>query len=253
MRAGTSMPGFSLVGISHTQSPTGSVFIGSVSDVDDESRAPTVLPPLQRELVERHRLGIGSERGDGAVDRAAGEPRPEPARRAVGHVDLHDWKHEMLAVLHVDQLGKPVVEQQVERGSRELETALDGRPDRGRVHHDLGQRPRGRREEIVEVVPLDLHGAVGDRDRLEDLVPAHDPLPGLYSAFTGIGVPFAAGVLGSLTVSTPSLNVAFTFSVSTPTGRAIVRANAPHERSTRWYFSSFSSFALCFSPLMVSI
>ena len=48
-----------------------------------------------------------------------------------------------------------------------------------------------------------------------------------YSPLIGIVVPFAAGVLGSVTVSSPFLNVAMTFPASTPTGSRTPRVNAP--------------------------
>src|SRR5678815_575671 len=73
-----------------------------------------------------------------------------------------------------------------------------------------------------------------------------------YSALIGMGVPFAAGVLGIVTVSRPFLKVAVTLLASTPTGRRTLRVNAPYERSTRWYCSSLSSFSCFFSPLIVS-
>ncbi len=47
------------------------------------------------------------------------------------------------------------------------------------------------------------------------------------SLLIGIVVPFAAGVFGSVTVSSPFLKVAFTFSPSTGTGRRMLRANEP--------------------------
>ena len=50
---------------------------------------------------------------------------------------------------------------------------------------------------------------------------------GLYSAFTGIIVPFAAGVFGSVTTSTPFLNVAVTLLPSTAIGSRTLRRNAP--------------------------
>ena len=56
---------------------------------------------------------------------------------------------------------------------------------------------------------------------------------GNYSSLIGMVVPFAEGVLGSLTVSRPFLKVAFTFSASTDTGSLMLRAKAPYERSIR--------------------
>src|SRR5262245_45661361 len=50
---------------------------------------------------------------------------------------------------------------------------------------------------------------------------------GRYSAFTGIVVPFAAGVFGSVTMSTPFLNVAVTLLPSTAIGSRTVCRNAP--------------------------
>ena len=50
---------------------------------------------------------------------------------------------------------------------------------------------------------------------------------GLYSAFTGIIVPFEAGVFGSVTTSTPFLNVAVTLLASTAIGSLTLRKNAP--------------------------
>lgn len=50
---------------------------------------------------------------------------------------------------------------------------------------------------------------------------------GRYSAFTGIIVPFAAGVFGSVTTSTPFLNVAVTLLPSTAMGSRTLRRNAP--------------------------
>lgn len=52
-----------------------------------------------------------------------------------------------------------------------------------------------------------------------------------YPAFTGMKLPFAAAIFGSITVRTPSLNAAVVFSVSTGPGSGIVRVNAPHVRS----------------------
>lgn len=54
-----------------------------------------------------------------------------------------------------------------------------------------------------------------------------------YSALMGIVVPFAAGALGSVTVSSPFLKAAVTLDPSTVAGRRTVRANAPYDRSTR--------------------
>ena len=50
---------------------------------------------------------------------------------------------------------------------------------------------------------------------------------GLYSAFTGIVVPFEAGVFGSVTTSTPFLNVAVTLLPSTAIGSRTLRRKAP--------------------------
>src|SRR5215470_3748759 len=49
----------------------------------------------------------------------------------------------------------------------------------------------------------------------------------LYSAFTGIIVPFEAGVFGSVTTSNPFLNVAATLLPSTAIGSRTLRRNAP--------------------------
>src|SRR3990172_2860422 len=218
MRAGTRMPGFSPCGISHTQSAIGTVFMARPSDVDDHPRAPAAGARLEREQVERHGLGVGGERRARAVDCVAPEPGGEPARRLAAHVHLHLGEDELLGVLEEDQLGEPVEEQQVQRGGGELDPPLDRAPDRSRVHHELGHGPCGGREEIVEILALDLHRAVGDGDRLEELVAAHNPLRRStrgYSAFTGIVVPFAVGAFGSVTVRTPCLKVALTFAPST--------------------------------------
>ena len=48
-----------------------------------------------------------------------------------------------------------------------------------------------------------------------------------YSLLIGIVVPFAAGVLGSVTISSPFLNVAVTLLPSTATGSRTPRVNAP--------------------------
>src|SRR2546428_5614862 len=80
MRAGTSMPGLALGGISQMQSPAGTTLVARLSDVfmsallldvDHESRVPAALDPLQRELVERHGLGVGAEGGALGIDGAA--------------------------------------------------------------------------------------------------------------------------------------------------------------------------------------
>ena len=52
-------------------------------------------------------------------------------------------------------------------------------------------------------------------------------------ALTSILRVLAAATFGSVTVSTPSLYVAFTFSASTPLGSRISRWNAPYRRSVR--------------------
>src|SRR3990172_6702559 len=59
MRAGTSIPAFSLGGISQMQSPAGFTFM--TSDVDHDAGAPSALAALEGELVERDRLGVGAE------------------------------------------------------------------------------------------------------------------------------------------------------------------------------------------------
>jgi hypothetical protein len=65
----------------------------------------------------------------------------------------------------------------------------------------------------------------GNRAGEASLPPRRDV--GLYSAFTGIIVPFAAGAFGSVTTSTPFLNVAVTLLPSTAIGSRTLRRNAP--------------------------
>lgn len=56
----------------------------------------------------------------------------------------------------------------------------------------------------------------------------HHPVAGAdQAAFTGMVVPLASGALGSVMVTTPSLNAAVTLPVSTAAGSRIERTNAP--------------------------
>ena len=55
-----------------------------------------------------------------------------------------------------------------------------------------------------------------------------------FSSLTGMNVPLAAGVFGSVTTSTPFLKVAVTLLPSTAIGSRTLRRNAPYVRSTRW-------------------
>lgn len=55
-----------------------------------------------------------------------------------------------------------------------------------------------------------------------------------FSSLTGMNVPLAAGVFGSVTTSTPFLNVAVTLLPSTAIGSRTLRRNAPYVRSMRW-------------------
>ena len=67
------------------------------------------------------------------------------------------------------------------------------------------------------------------RSRSSFSIGASPPLPpdARYSLLIGIVAPFAAGVLGSVTVSSPFLNVAETLLPSTATGSRTPRVNAP--------------------------
>ena len=78
MRAGTSMPGFSLGGISQMQSPAGFTFMAS--DVDHDARPPAALGALERELVEGDRLGVGAELRVRWIEDAALHARPPAGR-----------------------------------------------------------------------------------------------------------------------------------------------------------------------------
>ena len=58
--AGTRMPAFSETGISHTHSPTGSVFI---SDVQHDAGPPAAVRGAEPEAMQRDRLGVGAPPG----------------------------------------------------------------------------------------------------------------------------------------------------------------------------------------------
>jgi hypothetical protein len=92
---------------------------------------------------------------------------------------------------------------------------------------------------VAPQTPLELPNPQGDVTR-HALRPPSPPaecrrggssLPGgtsaSYSAFTGIIVPFEAGVFGSVTTSSPFLNVAVTLLPSTAIGSRTLRRNAP--------------------------
>jgi uncharacterized membrane protein YfcA len=64
--------------------------------------------------------------------------------------------------------------------------------------------------------------------RHEDQVAAHlPPKVSAYSPLIGIVVPFAAGVFGIVTVSSPFLNAAEARLASTPTGSRALRVKTP--------------------------
>jgi len=173
------MPGFSLGGISHTQSPTGTTFIGNAgsfgiaADVDDDARVPAGRARLEAELVQRHRLGVRTQDRVRAVDTPANDARVERGRRHP-NADLGPREDELLAVLEEDQLGEPVVEQQVQRARLEPDGALRVPGQRPRIDHDVGERVGRGREEVAEVAAIDLQRAVRDRNGLEDLPGPHD-------------------------------------------------------------------------------
>jgi hypothetical protein len=66
----------------------------------------------------------------------------------------------------------------------------------------------------------------GLRDRVTLSGTTHGPWSA-YAALIGMVVPLAAGVLGSVTVSTPSLKLAITLLPSTALGRRIARTKLP--------------------------
>ena len=86
---------------------------------------------------------------------------------------------------------------------------------------ELSNLPRDVTRHVLR--PLSPHSANAAGE--SSLPPRRDV--GLYSAFTGIVVPFEAGVFGSVTTSTPFLNVAVTLLPSTAIGSRTLRRNAP--------------------------
>ena len=116
------------------------------------------------------------------------------------------------------------------RGS--LEGAVDRRqPEERRVTtglHDVAPAP----------ALAECRGGAGREDNVVGTRGPGSKPPGTpcqlrYPAFTGMKLPFAAAIFGSITVRTPSLNAAVVFSVSTGPGSGTIRVNAPHARSAR--------------------
>jgi hypothetical protein len=79
------------------------------------------------------------------------------------------------------------------------------------------------------------------------------PSAAVYAVFTGIVVPFAAGVLLELDRQHAVLETRVDLLGIHAHGQRDRAAERTPRTLDRWYFSSFSSFSLCFSPLMVSI
>src|SRR6266542_5500484 len=112
MRAGTSIPGLALGGISQMQSPAWTtllsrlpdVFMPTPLDVDHEPRAPAALYPLQGELVEGQGLGVGAEGGAPGIDDATLELGPKMKVAVPPHADLAARAHLSVALLEKDQL-----------------------------------------------------------------------------------------------------------------------------------------------------
>src|SRR5207302_1420496 len=119
------------------------------------------------------RLGVGSERSPRGIDRAAPRLGLDLERALAGHPRLHTREDLAVPVLAVDQLREPVVEQEIELGCRDRERPLD-RLGYGRgLDHQRGQRGGRGLEEVVQVPPLELDRAIGQRHVFEESVPSH--------------------------------------------------------------------------------
>src|ERR1700683_2935306 len=66
-----------------------------------------------------------------------------------------------------------------------------------------------------------------------DARPSPRLVGGFQATLTSICFGFVFSLLGRWTFNTPSLNSAFTFSASAPSGRTKLRTNLPYARSTR--------------------
>src|SRR6266540_1962780 len=127
MRAGTSIPGLALGGISQMQSPAWTTLLSRLPDVfmptplaaceffrilldvDHEPRAPSALDPLQGELVEGQGLGVGAEGGAPGIDDATLELGPKMKGAVPPHADLAAREHLSVAILEKDQLRHPII------------------------------------------------------------------------------------------------------------------------------------------------
>src|SRR5262252_7850712 len=105
MRAGTRMSGRASAGISQMQSPARRTraarsLAGVIrSGVDDDPRAPRVADAIERELMQRHRLGVGAESGVLAIEGPAPQTRDQPVGSAPAHLRVRLGEHLAVAVL----------------------------------------------------------------------------------------------------------------------------------------------------------
>jgi hypothetical protein len=139
---------------------------------------------------------------------------------------------------------RPAIKQNNPAADQRTELARDsagiGREHRARL---AGRGVRRRRFRPLRVSGVDQvgrrhRGILRARERASGTRGPGSKPPGTpcqlrYPAFTGMKLPFAAAIFGSITVRTPSLNAAVVFSVSTGPGSGTVRVNAPHARSAR--------------------
>src|SRR5438552_2990325 len=123
-----------------------------------------------------------------------------------------------VAVAHGQAADLALEKQTRRRGDRHL-----GRRGHGTFGHDPAD---GLREQVGGKVPGEQAPKVPIRDDTDQAGAASSGLT-CYSALIGIVDPLAAGVFGSVIVSTPFLNAAVTFPLWIATGSLTARVNAP--------------------------